>query len=112
MAETPPKTNLIDFTICGQKFRLRATDDDARRIRKVASEIERLVHERRSGGANSDFRAALMVAYELGFDYNRLADENRRFKQGAEKALAPAQEIAERLIGRIDNELDAAPGGE
>jgi cell division protein ZapA (FtsZ GTPase activity inhibitor) len=106
MAPTPDSPNLIDFTICGQKFRLRATEDDAKRIRKVASEIERLVRERRHEGANSDLRATLMIAYELGFDLSRMAEENRQLKQDAEKALAPTREVADRVISRLDAELD------
>ena len=61
----PPGETLLTLTICGQRFSLRASDDDARRFKKVAARIDERIAERKRAGVSTDLRAALMTALEM-----------------------------------------------
>ncbi|NQU43474.1 cell division protein ZapA [bacterium] len=103
----------IHFTIFGQEFRIRSGTDTEDRILRVARMVERRGKEHRARGANSDVRAALMAAYELGFELDEL-NEALSDARSQHQTIDSTREAMDRLLSRLDKELtdeDDGPGG-
>ena len=96
------KTKEIAFTICGQGFRLRATGEDAKKIRRVASRVDKCIRGYKGKRASSDVRAAVMAAYELAFELEEFRDD----KTAGTQAIDNTHDAIDRLIARLDEQMD------
>ena len=97
-----PKSKEIEFTICGQDFRLRASGEDAKTIRRVASRVDKCIRGYKGKRASSDVRAAVMAAYELAFEL----EEFRNSKKVGTEVIDNANSAIDRLIARLDEQMD------
>ena len=88
----------VAIKICGQEFRLRMAAEDREKAQQVALMVEERVHERRSQGIFSDFRAALIAAFEFSFDLAGMKEELERNPLATQKL--------ERLIEQLDQIKD------
>ncbi len=70
----------VEVTICGQRMALR-TDDDPRRLERLAHYVQRKVDEVSCQGPVAQSKLMVLTALNIADDYFRSLDENREFKQ-------------------------------
>jgi hypothetical protein len=95
----------LDLTVSGQTFRLRAAAVDADRAKRVAQAIESQMRKHKMRGAYSDLRAALMTAYEIGYELDEQVHQAAPAKASGEGAGLSVKTL-DRLLATIDKAIE------
>jgi cell division protein ZapA len=83
----------VEVQILGQRMVLKA-EEDARRVERLASYVQRKVDELSTHGPVSSAKLAVLAALNIADDYFRALDDAREFKrQVAHKSRALLSEL-------------------
>ncbi len=97
--------SLLEFSLGGEKVRLRASEDEHESLRAIAGAVNARIHDlRQKGGALTLQRAAVMAAFQFACEMNEIESSAGLTKQ----ARKDMTKKIDAMISRIEKGLAAS----